>query len=68
MKLALRLRRAARAGTVLLKKLRVPLDDTLLFGGLAAIGTGLWFVYEPAAGIVAGSLLMVLGLLKGRRA
>jgi len=41
-------------------------DDVLVFGGLAAIGAGVWFIFAPAAPIVGGAGLVALGLLRSR--
>ena len=43
-----------------LKKL-VDLTDVLVFGGTGLIAAGCWHIYEPAAYISSGLILLLLG-------
>jgi hypothetical protein len=45
-----------------LKHFPVDLTDVFVFGGLAMVFYGLWYVYQPAAWIVAGAFLVVVGM------
>jgi len=41
-------------------------DDVLTVGGIVMIGTGIWFIYWPAALIAMGLLFASLGILGSR--
>jgi len=41
----------------------IDLDDVLTIGGIAMIGTGIGFIYWPAALITMGLLFASLGIL-----
>lgn len=43
------------------------LREAVLVAGFLMLGRGLWLVYPPAMWLVCGSLLMWLGLPRGRR-
>lgn len=44
------------------------LNDALYLAGLGLVGTGLWWVFPPAALVTCGAVLVVLGRLGvGRR-
>jgi hypothetical protein len=45
-----------------LKKYKPDILDTFTFGGLIIFGTGIWFIYPPAALIFTGLFFMWLGL------
>ena len=42
---------------------KADLDDILTVGGVGMIGIGIWFIYWPAALIVAGVFCVSLGIL-----
>ena len=46
--------------------MRPGLEDVLVVGGLLLIGGGLWFIHPPAAAVVVGTLLFVIGVALGR--
>ena len=45
--------------------MRKYLDDLLVLSGCAVITVGVWQIYPPAAWIVAGVMLIALGVLYG---
>ena len=45
----------------------VDLNDVCFWAGLAVLGWGCWMVYEPAAPIVCGLVLTVVGLYGATR-
>lgn len=40
---------------------QVTLRDGFAFGGLAAVGYGVWQIHQPTAWIVVGAVVFVLG-------
>jgi len=44
------------------KRVRETVSDGLALGGAGCVTVGAWQVYPPAAWIVGGALLLVLGL------
>lgn len=43
------------------------LDDGLAVTGTALIGVGLWLIYPPAALVVVGAIMLLVGLYAARR-
>lgn len=44
----------------------VDVNDFIASLGLGMIGAGLWMIYPPAALIIIGAVLFIIGLLRSR--